>query len=151
MADYTLVLRENGGESTRKIREEYTRCDVNVACDDWAESGDWGDDAEDFEVQVYWTITDSDGDEVESGSRKVTIAGNEAKKVKAVGGNWRCEHRWEADKSVGCKENPGVVAVGCTLIVAQICPYCGIQKNTRHNGNQRNPGQPEVQVSFLVK
>ena len=153
MADYTLVLRENGGESTRKIREEYTRYDVNVACKDWAESGDWGDGSgDDVEVTIIWTVTDEDGDEVDSGTHRVQIGHDPKTKIRAVGGDPDCEHDWERDERVGCKENPGVMGLGGTAIsVTDICCDCGIVRNTRHNGSQRNPGQPEVQVSFLVK
>ena len=151
---YALTLREGDGETTSNLRAEpYTTAEIERECVEWTEQGDWGDGSgDDVAVTISWTVTDEDGDEVDSGTHLAQISHDPKTKIRAVGGDPYCQHDWERDERVGCRENPGVMGLGGTAIsVTDICCDCGIVRNTRHNGSQRNPGQPEVQVSFLVK
>ena len=149
---YTLTLNEGDGETTGRIRSDYTRPEVEEECKNWVEMGDWNDGSgDDLTITVDWTITDGNGDEVDCGEHEVHIPHNEKRKVKLAGGNPECSHDWERDESVGCRENPGVMGLGGTAIsVTDICLECGIVRNTRHNGSQRNPGQPMKEVSYEV-
>ena len=148
---YALTLRHEDGETTSNLRDEpYTMREIESECVEWTEQGDWRTaDGDGCEVEIEWVVTDEDGDEVDSGTHTVQIPHNEPLKVERAGGDYRCEHAWERDERVGCKENPGVMGLGGTVIsVTDICSECGLVRNTRHNGSQRNPGQPETQVSY---
>ena len=148
---YALTLREGGGETTGNLRSEpYTMWEIERECVEWTEQGDWGDGSgDDVEVTISWTVTDEDGDEVDSGTHEVHIPHNERLKIKLAGGDFNCSHEWEPDESVGCKENPGVMGLGGTKIsVTDICSECGIKRSTMHNGSQRNLGQPETEISY---
>ena len=149
---YTLNLWTDSGDEELDITHEYTPEEVVEAIDDWCRDGDWGDDGDDLEVEVSWTITNEDGNFINSGTHLAQISHDPKTKIRAVGGDPNCDHDWERDESVGCRENPGVMGLGGTAIsVTEICEHCGIVRNTRHNGSQRNPGQPRTQVSYAKK
>ena len=148
---YALTLCEGGVETTSNLRAgPYTTAEIERECVEWTEQGDWGDGSgDDVEVTISWTVTDEDGDEVDSGTHEVHIPHNERLKIKLAGGDFNCSHEWEPDESVGCKENPGVMGLGGTKIsVTDICSECGIKRSTMHNGSQRNLGQPETEISY---
>ena len=151
---YALTLREGDGETTGNLRSEpYTMREIESECVEWTEQGDWGDGSGDaVAVSIEWVVTDEDGDEVDSGTHEVHIPHNERIKIAGAGGDPNCDHDWERDESVGCRENPGVMGLGGTAIsVTEICEHCGIVRNTVHNGSQRNPGQPKIQVSYYFR
>jgi len=148
---YILALCDGyNGDTSSNVSEGYTQADIEDACEEWCLDGDWAnEDGDAAEVSIAWTVTDADGVEVDSGTHEVQIPHDEKRKVKLAGGDHRCDHDWERDERVGCKENPGVMGLGGTAIsVTDICAECGIVRSTRHNGSQRNPGQPETEVSY---
>jgi hypothetical protein len=146
----TLRMRHEDSETICSIWDDFAPADIRAKCEEWIEQGDWhNEDGDGCEVSVDWVVTDEDGEEADSGTVTVQIEHNERVKVKQAGGSPDCDHDWERDERVGCRENPGVMGHGGTKVsVTDICSECGIKRSTMHNGSQRNPGQPETEVSY---
>lgn len=151
MSRFTLNIQCDDVDGTLDLPEPYEIADVEGAIDEWcAEAGDFSnDEGDDVEVTIHWKVLDEKFEDIESGSYRVQFPHDERLKIKLAGGNPDCSHEWERDESVGCKENPGVMGLGGTaILVTDICAECKIVRNTRHNGSQRNPRQPQVEVSY---
>jgi len=57
----------------------------------------------------------------------------------------RQRHRWARNKSLGCRENPGVVSKGGTVtVVCDVCQHCGLSRTTKTLGSQRQHGQHDT-------
>ena len=150
MSRFTLNIWCDGMDKTLDLPEHYGIDDVEAVIDEWCADGFFSnDEGDDVEVLIRWTVLDDEGNDLESGSYRVQFPHDERLKIKLAGGDPNCSHEWERDESVGCKENPGVMGLGGTKIsVTDICSECGIKRSTMHNGSQRNPGQPETEVSY---
>jgi hypothetical protein len=141
--DYEAI-RELLAEATVTVRawddgsSETVECDLGDDYDAVAEElwdgADYGDG--DYRVTVYWEATDSDGDEVDSGSFDVVGHAEEPQCPEAD------EHDWTSEYEGGCTENPGVWSTGGTSMVFRShCRHCGMERVERHTGSQRNPGE----------
>lgn len=149
---YTLTIYCDDASKQFPLKTDYLVAEIEETISEWVDGGDWvNEDGDGCEVAVVWEVHDKDDNQIDCGDYMVQVPDDEIAKVRIAGGNWRCDHDWEWDESVGCRENPGVMGIGGTAIsVTEICEHCGIVRNTRLNGGQRNPGQPKVQVRFEV-
>jgi hypothetical protein len=133
---------------------------IESECEDWVSDGEWGNDG--VSVNVWWTLTDEDGDEIETGSHTVEIEPNHSALIwEACGYTWDesgkhikgCgedpdDHDWTSEGEGGCDENPGVWSTGGTsMSFATHCRKCGLQRHEHSTGSQRNPGEHDT-VSY---
>jgi len=157
-ATYTLTMRDDGGsEETVDLDEGFTSADITAACEEWVKDGDWGTDG--ASVSVRWTITDADGDEIDSGYETVEVEQDHESGIAAViGATWdatyeRCcglsleDHDWTSEGEGGCDQNPGVWSTGGTsMTFASHCRTCGLHRKQYQCGSQRNPGDHDRTV-----
>jgi len=116
---------------------------IEAECEEWVLDGEWGNDG--ASVNVWWTLTDEDGEEVDTGSHTVEIAPDHDALINAAGGDVDCDHEWSSEGEGGCSENPGVWSVGGTAMAfSSHCIHCGLQRKTRSCGSQRNPGERDT-------
>lgn len=116
---------------------------IEAECEEWVRDGEWGNDG--ASVNVWWTLTDEDGDEVDTGSHTVEVEPDQDALIKAAGGDVDCDHDWSGEGEGGCDENPGVWSVGGTAIVTvRHCTECGLIRKMRCTGSQRNPGEHDT-------
>lgn len=169
MAEYTIHMTCEGDGSETATVDAADLADLREQADeatrDWIKDGEWGNDG--ASVSGRWealdddgdTLTDDDGDEV-AGTVSVEIEPDHAALIrKACGGRhsdeWgRCcgddpdDHDWTSAGEGGCDSNPGVWSVGGTAMVfAAHCRACGLHRQSRSTGSQRNPGEHDT-VSY---
>ncbi len=100
------------------------------ACQEYVDSGDWGDRNETTWVRVSAWLTgiDADGEIVHVGkeSRTITLDAEEPECTHDGG------HDWQAPLNIvgGCKENPGVWGHGGGVRIHECCMHCGCEKVT---------------------
>lgn len=146
-AVFTATLRDGGGSTHTVTGEDADdlRDGVQDEADEWVRDGSWGDDG--ASVDVWWTITDEDGDEIDTGSVTVEVEPDHDAMIRAAGGDTDCDHEWEAtyEQEGGCKENPGVWSTGGTTIsMSDHCVHCGLLRKRIFRGSQRNPGERDT-------
>lgn len=148
---YTLELRDDGGsrEKIKFVGEEPTSRQIADECEGWVCDGDWGDDG--ASVEVHWTVTDDDDDEVDSGWETVEVEADHAALISAADRDDRgCgsdpdDHDWTSEGEGGLAENPGVWATGGTsMVFCSHCRTCGLHRVEGHLGSQRNPGEHDT-------
>lgn len=46
----------------------------------------------------------------------------------------RKRHTWRRSTAIGCRENPGVISLGGTLLAfVDVCPHCGARRTVRRD------------------
>ena len=143
MATYNLNLRDDQCDIDREIEAD-TIADaigqVQEEAEDWVSEGEWGEDG--ASVTVYWSLSDDDGDIMREGTLSVEIEPDHTALILLAGGDPDCDHEWSREGEGGCNENPGVWSTGGTTIVTrEHCTCCGIIRETKSRGSQRNPGE----------
>lgn len=143
---YTLNIRDEGSDEDVEFETEPTPGEITAACEEWVEGGDWGTDG--AAIDVYWTLTDEDGDEIDSGSETVMVEPDHDALVSDAGAPTDCDHDWTSEGEGGLDENPGVWSTGGTSMVFHShCRCCGLKKVEHWTGAQRNPGEHDT-VSY---
>lgn len=150
MKTYELEMRDGVSTATAEIAAssiEDARSQIEGACTQWVEEGDWGDEG--ASIQVIWTLWDQD-DEVDDGYCEVEIEPLHNVLIsRACRGHEHCgdnpdDHDWTSQGEGGCNPNPGVWSIGGTTIVVHAhCRRCGLMRREVRYGSQRNPGQSD--------
>jgi hypothetical protein len=147
---YTLEMRDDGGssEDVEFVGEPPTAKEIADECEEWVSGGEWGTDG--ASISVGWTVTDEDGDEVDSGWETVEVEADHSSLISAAADDRSCgddpdDHDWTSDGEGGLRENPGVWATGGTSMVFHShCRRCGLHRVERSTGSQRNPGEHDT-------
>lgn len=147
---YQLSMRDDaGGRQTAEIEAESLHEAITAADEDtteWVEGGDWGPHG--ASVNAWWTLSDADGDEVETGSITVEIEPDHDALIHAAGGDVACEHDWTQEGEGGDDHNPGVFSVGPTrILTVSHCRHCGLRRRYLDLGAQRDHGEHDT-VSY---
>lgn len=157
----TLELRDDSGESHEVTIEaaddsaaiQAARDNVQSHADDWCSDGEWGSDG--AAIPVSWTLTDADGEELDSGCVTVEIEPDHESLIADAVPSWDrgedfCglapdDHDWTSEGEGGCDQNPGVWSTGGTSMVFKShCRRCGLQRTETSTGSQRNPGEHDT-------
>jgi hypothetical protein len=158
---WTLEMQDDGG-STETVEFDAlpTSDEISEACQEWCRGGEWGTDG--AAICIGWTLTDDDGEEIDSGGETVEIEPDHAAIIgKACGYEWDeagktirgCgedpdDHDWTAEGEGGCDQNPGVWSTGGTsMTFSTHCRTCGLKRTEHSTGSQRNPGDHDT-VSY---
>ncbi len=145
----TLEMRDDQCSETVEFDHEPDASEIEEACEEWVKGGDWG--IEGASISVSWTLTDTDGDEIETGHETVEIEPDHAELIRGCMSRSEFElccgddpdsHDWTSEGEGGCTENPGVWSTGGTsMLFASHCRTCGLHRSEHHCGSQRNPGE----------
>lgn len=154
---YSLEMNDGASWETQTFADEPTTEQCEEACQEWVKGGEWGDDG--ASISARWTLTDADGDEIDSGSVTVEIEPDHSAQIRAaLGDKWhnatqheRCcgdspdDHDWTSEGEGGLDSNPGVWSTGGTsLSIADHCRTCGLHRSRHLTGSQRNPGEHDT-------
>lgn len=146
MTTYNLTMRDSQTNDTKVIEAdtlEDAREQADAETEAWIEDGEWGSDG--ASIGAWWTLSDEDGDEIDTGSVTVDIEPDHDALISAAGGDTDCDHDWSAEGEGGLSENPGVWSTGGTAMVFHAhCRSCGLHRKERSTGSQRNPGEHDT-------
>ncbi len=140
---YQLHMRDGQCDHMVEMTEVPSAAEIEDEIEEWVNGGEWGTDG--ASVAVWWTLTDGDGDEADSGSHTVEVEPDHVALIRAAGGDPDCDHEWTSEGEGGCDENPGVWSHGGTAMTfASHCRICGLHRVEHATGSQRNPGEHDT-------
>ena len=139
------IFRDENGEA--ECADAENMAEAKSSAEKWVLGGSWGDDPTTVSVSIYEYDTEEtrDDDEwdgwVESAEVHVGV-NSDPEPPDCVDGE---EHDWQSPEWLGgCRENPGVWAIGGTQISStEVCSRCGLY---RHYRSESTPGQYPIEA-----
>ncbi len=138
MKKYLICI--DGGEGGSETIEAASAQEALARAEDWARDGEWPKSG-----CCCCIGAENVDDERDCASKEIEIEPDHAALIRSAGGDTDCDHDWTADGEGGCSENPGVWSTGGTsMSFATHCRRCGLHRQERTTGDQKNPGEHDT-------